>query len=90
MTSYMSQVIQIHIISYQEYHNSSSLRDSRFFTRPISYYPRRLPPKWKEKIHEEIKLLEATGVVVASQSPHQTSVQTKRRGQNVHAWTIDS
>ena len=37
--------------------------------RPISNYPRRLPPKWKEKIHEEIKLLEATGVVVPSQSP---------------------
>ena len=28
MTSYMSQVIQIHIISYQEYHNSSSLSSS--------------------------------------------------------------
>ena len=35
---------------------------------PIATYPRRLPPKWKEKIHQEIKLLESTGVVVPSTS----------------------
>ncbi len=42
MTSYMSQVIQIHIISYQEYHNSSSLefhhlRDSRYITHSNTF-----------------------------------------------------
>ena len=38
-------------------------------TKPISQYPRRLPEKWKDKIHDQIKTLMSTGIITASTSP---------------------
>ena len=38
-------------------------------SKPVSQYPRRLPAKWKQRIQEEIKTLEATGIITPSTSP---------------------
>lgn len=38
-------------------------------SKPISQYPRRLPEKWKLKIHEQVNALQATGIITASDSP---------------------
>ena len=38
-------------------------------SKPISQYPRRLPEKWKTKIHDQIKTLQASGIITPSTSP---------------------
>ena len=38
-------------------------------SKPISQYPHRLPEKWKLKIHEQVKALQAIGIITASDSP---------------------
>ena len=38
-------------------------------SKPVCQYPRRLPAKWKQKIQEEIKMLEGTGIITPSTSP---------------------
>ena len=38
-------------------------------SKHISQYPRRLPEKWKTKIHDQIKTLQASGIITPSTSP---------------------